>query len=191
VRIDLTLGSSQAGVSYLLQARQLRGGHAGVWRTLESGATTAHVTFVGHSAATYEFRARASNAHGLRSAYRTHTVVIPTYAKAAGAVLGGHWRYTAIRGAWRGHAEIGTAHATYTYRYTGASLSLLATKLPAGGRVRVSLDGTTRVIDLHASTRRPFQIVFRGVRREGRHRLELTVLSGELPVEGLLVSDLG
>ncbi len=191
VRIALALGSSQTGVSYLLQARQLSGAHPGPWRTLESGASTAHVTFVGHSAATYEFRARATNARGRTSAYRTRTVVIPTYAKAAGAVLGGHWRYTAIPGAWRGHAELGATHATYRYSYTGATLRLLATKLPAGGRVRVTLDGRTRVISVHAGTRRPFQIVFTGVRRQGRHRLTLTVLSGQLAVEGLLVSDLG
>jgi hypothetical protein len=189
--VTLSFGPAATGVTYALQVRQLHARSATAWRTLETGATTTRFRFGARAASTYEFRVQATNALGISSAWRTETVVIPTYAKAAGAKLGGDWTYRADSGASRGHAEFGATGATYTYAYVGGALSVLVTKLPAGGRVRVSFDGTSRVLSVHAARREVRQTIFSVRARPGRHRLVLTVLSGELPVEALSVSDLG
>jgi hypothetical protein len=189
-KIPLSFSSAQTGVTYNLQVRQMEGAGATAWKTLEAAGTTPSYSYTGHTNATYEFRVQATNGIGLSSAFQTETVTVPTAAAPPAAKLKGHWKYVADAGAWRGHAESGTAGSSYHYAYTGGALSLLATKLPAGARVKVTFDGRSRVVSLKASSHRAFQTIpIAAAARPGHHSVTLTVLSGTALIEGLVVSD--
>jgi hypothetical protein len=188
--VPLSFGPAQDGVTYTLAVRQLAGSAASPWRTLLSATTRRSYTFAAHSGRTYEFEVQATNALGLTSAEKTATKTIPTSAKPAGTKLTGHWINRSDPGAWLGHAEVGSPGASYTYSYVGAGLKILATRGPAYGRVRITLDGHSRTVNAHAAAHAAQQIVYSAQARTGAHKLTITVLTGQFAVEGLIVSDL-
>ncbi len=188
--VPLSFGTLQEGVTYTLQVRQLAGTGATAWQTLASGTTKRSYTYHAHAGLTYQFRLRASNALGMTSTYQTTTETIPTSDKPAVATLGGHWVNRYDPSSWHAHAELGSTGATYTYSYVGDALKLLATKGPAFGRVRITLDGVSRTVSAHAASHEGQKILYAAKAKTGAHTLKLTVLSGEFAVEGFIVSDL-
>ena len=95
-----------------------------------------------------------------------------------------------VRGAWQGRAISATARgAGFHLRYVGGSLAIIGERSPAGGAARVTFDGRTRTIHLHASRRRTRQVIFRArVKRSRVNHLVLRVLRGTVAVEGYAIT---
>jgi hypothetical protein len=187
----VTLGLSATGApatGFNVQVRQTSATGRG-WRTLAS-ATSAHsLVFKGRLGATYQFRATAIGASGLTSGWASATTIMPSGIQVPGGRYRGPWRQAKVRDAWEGHANIGSAGATFTASFVGGSVAIIGSVWPQGGSARVVLDGTTRVISLRSARPHARQVVFRATLRAGTHHLTVRVLRGTVPVEGLAIAN--
>ncbi len=85
-------------------------------------------------------------------------------------VSGGTARYTTAAG------------ATMTYRFTGTDVALIATRSPARGRARISIDGAqVKIIDEYAPKTLFRQRVFSAHLAPGKHTLTVEVLNAKRP----------
>jgi hypothetical protein len=82
----------------------------------------------------------------------------------------GSWGKTVVRGKRAG--------ATGRLRFRGTGLSLVGRKLPKGGRLRVSIDGKSRVVRLRGRSPRRSIVWKSGTLRPGSHGLKLRTLGG-------------
>jgi hypothetical protein len=128
----------------------------------------------------YEFRVIAVDRAGNRSAFATDTVLVPIDDRDRESMFfRGRWRRLARPGAYGGSVmrprERG---ATLTTPFRGRSVALIGRRTRRGGRVRVSIDGRSRVLRVRGR-RRHRQVLFerRGLGR-GRHLLRLRFLGG-------------
>jgi phosphatidylinositol-3-phosphatase len=174
-----------AASSYTVQVQQ----GAGAWRTLLAATTQRSLTFAGRSGQTYTFRVRGINASGLAGAFATATTVTPTGVHPNGAHYTGAWHVSKVNGAWQGHAiKASKPNAKLTLRYVGGALEIIGDRGLKGGRARVTFDGHSTTINLHAARALTRQVVYRRSAAAGAHRLTLKVLSGVVAIEGLAIS---
>ncbi len=190
--VNLRFTSQAPGATYALEVRRTSGTRATAWKSLLNAQTDADTTYsyTGASGQTYEFRLAVTNGAGVTSAWTTLTVVVPIAAGTGGARLRGHWLYLASSDAWRGHADEGYKHATYTYSYTGEGLALLGTRDEAGGEITVDLDGANHRVSLHAGGWHPDQLLVTLAAPERRHTVKITVDSGVAALDALAITDL-
>jgi hypothetical protein len=162
---------------------------AGAWHTLLATTTRRSLTFVGQPGQTYRFRVRGTNASGVTGTYATTTTVIPSGVHPKGAHYTGRWHVSKVTGAWQGHAiKSSKPNAKLTLRYVGGALEIIGDRGPEAGRARVTFDGHSTTINLHAAHARTRQVVYRRPAVAGAHRLTLKVLSGVVALEGLAIS---
>jgi hypothetical protein len=190
-RPTVTLRLSATGATpsaFAVQVRQTStGGHG--WRTLAAHTTAHRLPFKGRAGATYEFQARAIGAAGAAGGWARATTVMPSGARVPGGRYSGSWRLVAERGAWEGHALIGSDPGSgLRLSYMGAGFELIGDASPQGGTARVVLDGRAHVISARSRVRHARRVLFRARERSGRHRLTITVLGGVLPIEGLAIA---
>jgi hypothetical protein len=185
-RIPLSWRSvGAAASSYTVEVQQ----GTGAWQTLLAATSRRSLTFSGKPGQTYHFRARGSSASGLAGAFATATTVTPTGAHPQGAHYTGRWHVSKLRGAWQGHAiQSSKPGSKLTLRYIGGALAIIGDRGPKGGRARVTFDGRTSTIRLHAARAARRQVVYRRAATAGTHRLTVTVLSGVVALEGLAIS---
>jgi hypothetical protein len=185
-RIRVSWGSVGAAASnYTVDVQ--RG--AGAWQTLLAATTRQSLTFAGQPGQTYRFRVRGTSASGVAGAFATATTVTPTGVHPSGSHYTGRWHVSKVSGAWQGHAiKSSTPNSKLTLRYMGGALELIGDRGPKGGRARVTFDGHSTTINLHAGHARTRQVVYRRVARAGAHRLTLKVLGGVVALEGLAIS---
>jgi len=191
-RVIASWSSSTAGASFEVQARRTSGASAGAWQTLLRASSKRSVALSAKAGETLQVRVMAVNGLGLSSRWTTKTIVFPTGAKAPGAQLTGHWRRSPVRDAWEHEAIIGSgAGSAYTLSYTGGSVAIIGSRWPQAGRARITFDGRARTIDLRSSPRpHARQVLYRAGAGVGRHTLTITVLSGDIPIEGLAITNL-
>jgi len=183
-------------VSYTVQERETSYG-GGVrrlayrWRTLRGlGATTRRsLRFAAHDGQTYEFRVRATNRAGGVGAWATATTITLTGVHVAGGHYRGPWRIRRARGAYDGRT-IGCSSPACTFRlaYYGSSVKIVGDVSRRGGRARITLDGRSRTISLHAARVRRRVTLYSAKLRFRRHRLTIHVLSGTVTLEGLAIA---
>jgi hypothetical protein len=162
---------------------------AGAWQTLLATATRRSLTFVGQPGQTYRFRVRGTSASGVAGAFATATTVTPTGVHPSGSHYTGRWHVSKVSGAWQGHAiKSSTPNSMLALRYIGGALEIIGDRGPKGGRARVTFDGHSTTIDLHAAHARTRQVVYRRAAAAGAHRLTLKLLSGVVALEGLAIS---
>ncbi|MGZ4247957.1 MAG: alkaline phosphatase family protein [Solirubrobacteraceae bacterium] len=178
-----SIGAGATG--YAVQVQQ----GAGVWRTLLASTTRRSLTFTGRRGQTYQFRVRALSASGLTGAFATAMTVTPTGVHPKGAHYIGRWHVAKVKGAWQGHAiKSSKPNAKLALRYVGGALEIIGDRGPTGGRARVTFDGHSSTINLHAARARMRQVIYRRAAAAGTHRLTLKVLSGVVALEGLAIS---
>ena len=189
--VPVSWSSTTAGARFDVEVRRTSGSAPSAWRTLLAASSKDGLEFHGQAGASYQFAVRAI-AGGHAGAWRRARVVLPTAARAPGAALAGHWRAAGVAGAWEGRAVIGTVKgSTYSDSFRGTWVGVIGGILPAGGRARVVLDGVVSDIDLRSAKHETRQVLFcRGGLSPAVHHLKVTVLSGEIPIEGLAIGDL-
>jgi hypothetical protein len=155
VPVRLTLGATDAGSGFASfeVARSVDGG---AYSTLASSltATTLDTTVAtGHSV---RFRVRSRDAVGNVSAWVESVLLKPalTQQGAKSITYRGTW-YAGSKSSYSGgsarYTKSSTASASYTF--TGRGISLVTTKAPARGKVKVYLDGVyVRTVDLYRSS---------------------------------------
>jgi hypothetical protein len=187
----VVLGLSATGApatGFNVQVRQTSAGGRG-WRALANATRARSLRFSGRLGATYQFRAQAIGATGLTSGWAVGTTVVPTGVSLPGGSYRGRWRLAKVRDAWEGRAKIGSRGATFTASFVGGSVAIIGSVWPQGGRARLALDGSTRVISLRSAPPHARRVVFRATLSPGRHRLTIRVLQGTVPVEGLAITN--
>jgi hypothetical protein len=191
-RITLKWGATSATTAavktYTVQVKRTSAG-SHRWRTLARVTTKRSLRFRGTEGATYEFRVSATSINGLAGKWATATTVIPSRTRVSRARYSGPWRLARYRDGWNGHALIGSQGATFTLTYRGAGVALIGDISPQGGRAKVTINGRSHTIDLHARRTHARHVLFRVKLRAGRHRLVIRVLSGPVPLEGVAITN--
>jgi hypothetical protein len=122
-------------------------------------------------------------------AFATATTVTPTGVHPRGSHYTGRWHVSEVNGAWQGHAiTSSTPNSKLTMRYIGGMLEIIGDCGPRGGRARVTFDGHSTTINLHAAPARTRQVLYARTAAAGAHRLTLKVLRGIVALEGLAIS---
>jgi phosphatidylinositol-3-phosphatase len=187
-QVALSWGGTGTDIrGFTLQVEQTSSGGGG-WQTLLDSSTRQSLSFSGRDGATYQFRLQAIGANGLTSTWATATTVFPSRARVPGAHYLGKWRLAPVRDAWNQRALVGSHRAGLTLSYVGGAVELIGDMWPQSGRVRVTVDGRSQVINLRSARPRARQVIYQTALATGRHRLAIRVLSGLLPLEGVAIS---
>ena len=113
----------------------------------------------------------------------------PTGVHPSGGHFTGSWHVTRVNGAWQGHTiKSSKPGSKLTLRYVGGALEIIGDRGPKAGRARVTFDGRSRTINLHAARAKTRQVIYRRAAAVGAHRLTLKVLGGVVALEGLAIS---
>jgi hypothetical protein len=172
------------GSVYTVQVRSLNA-RTVRWRTLAAATHETHLTFPAVLGATYRFRVRA----GATGPFSTATTVVPTGTRIRRGHFSPGWRVIRRRGAWLQHAvQTTTPGAQFALRYVGGALSLIGERTAGGGVLRVTLDGHTRTLHLHARRPQRRRVIYRVSVARGVHRLRLVDVRGFVALEGLAIA---
>jgi hypothetical protein len=180
-------GAGSGISSYTLEASQVgdgagasQAGETG-WRTIvdELAITSAH--FRGEAGDAYVFRLTAADRALNRTTVTTDPVVVPVDDRSRRLLKLSKkgWKRVRVDGSWGKTVVRGKrAGATGRLRFRGTGLSLVGRKLPKGGRLRVSIDGKSRVVRLRGRSPRRSVVWKSGTLRPGSHGLKLRTLGG-------------
>jgi hypothetical protein len=154
------------------------------WRTLlDKGATNA-LHFRGESGDAYRFRITATDRALNSASIVTDPVLIPVDDRDRGILhLSRAWKRTRVANAWgRTVVRAERRGATGRMRFRGTQVALIGRKLAKAGRLRVTVDGTSRTLRLRGRTRHRSVLWVSRKLRPGRHALRVRSLGGG-PVE--------
>jgi hypothetical protein len=181
-------GAGSGVTTYDLEARQTFRGvgdrHFAGWRSLadDTELTTAH--FRGASGAAYEFRLSALD-RARNEGVAGGGLVFPVDDRDRRLLRLSRrgWKRLKRRAAW-GRQVIRSRKrgARLRFRFRGRRVALIGRELPNGGRLRVTIDGRSRTVDLEGEP--DFRdVLFLSARRDaGTHTLRLRAVGGG-PVE--------
>ncbi|HEX2161417.1 MAG TPA: hypothetical protein VHF88_06315, partial [Thermoleophilaceae bacterium] len=133
---------------------------------------------------TYEFRVAAIDRAGNFSPYATGTSTVPVDNLANRVRFSKDgWKTLRRHGAFKLSVARATRKgASASLRFTGTGATIVTRKLPKGGRLRVTLDGESKVVRLKGRGRFRRTLVETPSVAAGQHRLRVTSL-GRAPVE--------
>lgn len=154
------------------------------WRLLlpESASTKGQLN--GAPGVAYELRVRAYDRAANASAWALASTVVPVdnldhqlrFSKRGWKVLG-------RQGAWQLSTSRATrAGASASMRFGGTGATIVTRTLPKGGRIRVTVDGDSKVVSLKGKGRFRRKLVATKTVPAGKHTLRVTSL-GRAPVE--------
>ena len=177
-----------AGVAYYaVEVREVASGvRAGQsdWTALTDRTVTPSARFRGDPGKAYRFRVTAVDRATNRGAAESNTIVVPVDDRDRKLLrFSRGWKRTPRPHAWGETVRRTTeAGATATLRFRGRRVSLISRRIPKGGRLRVSVDGRGKVVNLRG--RSGFRRVLWTSRRmrDGAHVLRIRSLGGG-PVE--------
>ncbi|MGH2869860.1 MAG: alkaline phosphatase family protein [Solirubrobacteraceae bacterium] len=160
-----------------------------VLRRLLTGTQRTALTYPGRLGHTYEFSVRATNLAGQSSSAATTTALVPSGIRPARGHYSRGWRVHRRKSAWQGK-EISSSvrGASFKLRYLGGSVAVIGERTARGGVARVTFDGRTRTIRLHAGRLMTRRVIYRAAGKTRRHRLTITVVRGTVALEGLAIS---
>jgi hypothetical protein len=179
---------SGAGVAYY--AVDVRDVASGVrasqsdWRPITDRTATPSARFRGESGKAYQFRVTAVDRATNRGMAESNTIVVPVDDRDRKLLRFSHgWRRTPRASAWGATVRRTTeAGATAALRFKGRRASLIGQRLRRGGRLRVSVDGRSKVVNVRGRPA-PRQVLWTSRRmRDGAHVLRIRSLGGG-PVE--------
>jgi hypothetical protein len=180
-----------AGVAYYAaEVREMGSGlrasrvQPGEWRSITDRTATPSVRFRGESGKAYQFRITAVDRATNRGTAESNTVLVPVDDRDRKLLrFSRGWTRTHRTSAW-GETVRRTTEAgpTATLRFKGRRVSLISRRLPKGGRLRVTVGGRSKVVNLRG--RSGFRRVLWTSRRmrDGAHVLRIRSLGGG-PVE--------
>jgi hypothetical protein len=194
VLVSWTADDAQgAGVShYAVDVREVASGargrasqaEPGPWRPIVERTTLTGAHFRGDSGKAYQFRITAVDRATNQASAETDPLVLPVDDRDRGLWrFSRGWKRTRRAAAW-GHTVVRTNDPgrTATFRFRGRAVSLIGRKLRGGGRVRVTVDGRSRVLRLRGRPSFRTLLWTSSRRRDGNHTLRLRTLGGG-PVE--------
>lgn len=175
---------SGSGVRRYRVDRRRVGSTSGVWHrvAVDTTRTVAHVPT--REGSTYEFRVQAIDRAGNFSPYATGTSSMPIdnlrhrlrFSKRG-------WTALRRQGAFKLTVSRATrAGASVSLRFKGTGATIVTRKLPRGGRVRIAVDGESKVVDLQGRGRFRQKLIGTGELAPGDHTLRITSLE-KAPVE--------
>jgi hypothetical protein len=191
-RVPVTWSSTTTGgtglASYTVTVSDL-GAPKPVSRRLLTGTQRTALTYPGRLGHTYLFSVQATNLAGQISPAATSTSLVPSGIRPAKGRYSSGWRVHRRKSAWQGK-EISSAvpRATFKLRYVGGSVAVIGERTARGGVARVTFDGHTRIIHLHAARLRTRQVIYRAAAKTRRHRLTITVVRGTVALEGVAIT---
>jgi hypothetical protein len=147
------------------------------------------LTYGGVLGRTYEFRVTAIDGSGAGGIPATTSTITPSGFHVSGGRYAGTWRVENVRGAWNGHAIVGSSGASLMLSYDGDGIALVGERRRQAPRVRVSFDGHPRTFGLRSSKSLLRQIIYRASGHFGGHTFALRVLSGSAAIEGVAVAN--
>jgi hypothetical protein len=183
-------GTGSGVAFYAVEVREVgsglraSGAQAGEWRSITDRTATPSARFRGESGKAYQFRVTAVDRATNRGSAESNTVVVPVDDRDRKLLrFSRGWKRTSRSQAW-GETVRRTTEAgpTATLRFRGRRVSLISRRIPKGGRVRVSVGGRSKVVNLRG--RSGFRRVLWTSRRmrDGAHVLRIRSLGGG-PVE--------
>ena len=154
------------------------------WRTLLDQAPTNGLHFRGDSGDAYRFRITARDRALNSATIVTDPVLVPVDDRDRGLLrLSRGWKRTRAEQAWgRTVVRAKRAGATGRLRFRGTQVALIGRKLRGGGRLRVTIDGRSRVLRARGRTPHRSVLWVSPRLRDGSHVLRLRSL-GRGPVE--------
>jgi hypothetical protein len=177
-------GAAGSGVRRYRLDRRRVGSQSGVWHqvAVDTTKTVAHVP--APEGSSFEFRVQAIDRAGNFSRYATATSTMPID-NLTGRIRFSREDWTTLRrqGAFkRSVSRAPAAGASAVLRFEGTGATVVTRELRRGGRVRISVDGDSRVVDLRGRTRFRRKLIGSGTLAAGEHTLRIVSLGGG-PVE--------
>jgi hypothetical protein len=180
-----------AGVAYYsAEVREMASGirasqvQPGEWRSISDRTVTPSARFRGESGKAYRFRVTAVDRAANRGTAESHTILVPVDDRDRPLLrFSRGWKRTPRKPAW-GETVRRTFKAgrTAMLRFQGRRVSLITRRLPKGGRLRVSVGGRSKVLNLRGRSAYR-QVLWTSRRmRHGAHVLRIRSLGGG-PVE--------
>jgi len=154
------------------------------WRTLLDKKPVNGLHFRGDSGDAYRFRITATDRALNSASIVTDPVLVPVDDRDRGLLrLSRGWKRIRAANAWgRTVVRARRAAATGHMRFRGTQVALIGRKLPRGGRVRVTVGGKSRTLDLRGRTKHRSVLWVSRKLGAGIHGLRLRSLGGG-PVE--------
>ncbi len=184
LRIDW-LGEDGAGgsgvTSYDVEYRKLNDlDEPGPWTKLKDDTILTRAHFRGEPGLGYEFRVSAVDRAGNRSGFGDGEVVVPIDDRDKRRIrFSRGWKRLARSGAWGGRVlRSRAAGARARLRFHGRGVALIGRKLRRGGRLRVSIDGHSKVLRLRGRPRFRSVLFSSKRRKAGLHTVRLKALGG-------------
>jgi len=177
-------GTDGSGVRrYRLDRRQF-GSTSGVWHRVAVDTPKTLARVPAKEGATYEYRVQAIDRAGNFSPYATATSSMPVdNLSSALRVSKRGWKTLRRQGAFKLSVSRATAEgASASLRFTGTGATLVTRTLPRGGRVRITVDGKSKVVSLKGRGRFRRKLVEAPSVPAGAHTLKITSV-GDAPVE--------
>lgn len=182
-------GDGSGVAHYSVEVSKVHGGvrasQAGPeWRTLLDKAPVNALHFRGEQGAAYRFRITATDRALNSSTTTTDPVLVPVDDRDRGILrLSKGWKRVRAAGAWgRRVARSERRGAIGRLRFRGTQVALIGRRLPDGGRLRVTVDGRSRVVRVRGRTRHRSVLWVSPRLDAGAHMLRLRTLGGG-PVE--------
>jgi len=168
------------GAGVLFYSVEVREAGGQDWRTLASRTTLPRAHFRGAPGKAYQFRISAVDRATNRTVVETDPIVLPVDDRDRGLWrFSRGWTRTRRESAWGGSVITPRrAGASATLRFAGQSVALLGRELAKGGRLRVTLDGKARALNLRGRSD-PRTVLWQSADLpEGRHVLRVRWLGG-------------
>ena len=173
---DGTAGSGVSG--YRFEGRDLR---SRTFKTLVGRSAAVSRSFRGKAGHSYEFRVAAFDRANNRGGFDRQLVTVPFDDTALRFSRG--WKRARSGQAWgRKLVRAKRKGASARMGFSGRRAALIGRKLRGGGRMRVTIDGRSKVLRLRGKGKQRSLLYLSAAKRSSRHRLRLEALGGG-PVE--------
>jgi hypothetical protein len=98
------------------------------------------------------------------------------------------WEALRRQGAFKRSVSRATeAGASAALRFQGTGATLVTRELPRGGRIRITVDGDSRMVDLEGRTRFRRRLIGSGTLAAGPHTLRIVSLGGPVEIDAIAV----
>jgi hypothetical protein len=177
-------GAAGSGIRrYRVDYRQI-GGASDAWLPLVSDEEITEKRLRGQEGRSYEVRVQAIDRAGNASGWVSQTTTVPIDNLSNRLKLSKRgWRTLRRHGAFkRSISRANRGGASARLRFEGTQATLVTRVLPRGGRVRVTVDGASKVVSLKGKGRFRRKLISTRTLEPGRHTLRVTSL-GRAPVE--------
>lgn len=179
-------GAGSGVAYYSVDVRELADGAGAAqagWRSLLDKSPANGLHFRGEAGAAYAFRITATDRALNQTTFETPPVVVPVddRSRLLWSFSKKGWKRLKARSAWGGSVmRARSAGATARLGFRGTRVTLVGRKLPRGGRMRVTVDGQSRVVRLRGRAAARSVLWTSARLAAGEHTLRVRTLGGGL-----------